>query len=142
MIELISILAFWIVISALVLWWVFRKPKPKRLIAKPIVTFGQPYTSHQHPVSGYVYAPTTTVDVIQVDSGFTDGMVIGMATQVVSDAATAQQCETPAFHSFGKGDSDGGGASSNWGAPSSSDTCSSDSSSYDSGSNCDSVSGF
>lgn len=129
-----------VIISAVIYWLVTRKKKPvtpRNVVVDPNEFYRR---------SGYYY-PNPGASVIEANSGFSEGLIIGSAMsaqqpmEVIVErevVVTESQPDPPAFEGFGGGDSAGGGATSDWSQPdmSSDSTCSSDSS--DSGSSCDS----
>lgn len=103
--------------TAVIFVWVYRRRKP---VAMEVVPQGVPYY--------YPYTPG--IQVVETNSGFTEGLVIGSMMQageththtivnetVINETVVNETVveEAPAaFTAFSGGDTDGGGASGSW----------------------------
>lgn len=144
---IISALFIAAAIVAVVYWLVTRKSKtPASVIPMP-VPHSVPELRYTH-ANYYPYGYNAGATIVESNSGFHEGLVFGsmqaasrpVVIREVDEVVVREEVpvyvpvsdDPPAFHGFSGGDSDGGGATSSWDAPSSSDnSCSSDSSSSD-----------
>jgi hypothetical protein len=133
-----------VAIAWLVIWWLFREPK------KPVYVhvmedrnyYGstdfppeRPIRIRERPV---YYNPGVTM--IETESGFVDGMVVGEIMAQRPAPIVEETGATSTFAGFSGGDSGGGGATSDYSAQDTpaSDSCSVDASSSDGGCSSDS----